>query len=132
MKLRIKGDSMRLRVSRSELARLLGGERVEDTIHFSLAQGNHLTYALESARQPEPVRIECGAQTVTVILSDQRMKSWGGDTEVGIYGSIELGGSDSLEVIVEKDFACLDRSEAENSDAFANPHAESICLQPFG
>ena len=35
MKLRIKGNSLRLRISRSEVARLLEGDCLEETIHFA-------------------------------------------------------------------------------------------------
>jgi hypothetical protein len=35
MKLRIRGNSLRLRVSRSEIARLLEGHCLEETIHFA-------------------------------------------------------------------------------------------------
>jgi hypothetical protein len=127
MKLRIKGDSLRLRVSRSELARLLGGERVDDTIHFSPAPDARLTYGLQCGPQSAPIGIEWKPQNVTVRLSEERMRLWGSETEVGIYESVELGDFGSLEVIVEKDFACLDRSDAENADTFANPSAGTIC-----
>jgi hypothetical protein len=32
-----------------------------------------------------------------------------------------------LSILVEKEFACLDRGEAENADAFPNPHAAHVC-----
>ena len=62
MKLLIKGDSLRLRVTRSELARLLIGERIEDSIDFSSAPDVHLNYALRSAEQSIPISIECVPQ----------------------------------------------------------------------
>ena len=127
MKLRIKGDSLRLRVNRSELARLLKGERVEDTVHFSAAPDAHLTYALQSAEQSTPVRIEWVPQTVIVLISKGQLRLWSNDAEVGIYSSIELGRGSSLEVVIEKDFACLDRSDDENTDTFANPNAGEVC-----
>lgn len=128
MKLRIKGDSLRLRVSRSELDRVLHGERVEDTIHFSMSPDAQLTYGLESALQSEPVRIECGPQNVTVLLSKEQTTIWERDSEIGVYGSIEVGQSGSLQVSIEKDFACLDRSDEENADTFINPHSNAICI----
>ena len=47
MKLRIKGDSLRLRVSRSEIGRLLAGDCLEDTIHFAPEARAKFTYALQ-------------------------------------------------------------------------------------
>jgi hypothetical protein len=49
MKLRIKGNSLRIRVGRSELERFLDDGRVEDTIHFAPQPEARLTYVLESS-----------------------------------------------------------------------------------
>jgi len=127
MKLRIKGNSLRLRVSRSELARFQAGGRIEETIHFTAAPEATLTYALESALKPSPVTVRYGSREVTVILSKDRASIWGEQCEVGVYTTLDMGPAGSLEVVVEKDFACLDRSDENNSDAFANPLAGATC-----
>jgi hypothetical protein len=127
MKLRIKGNSLRLRVSPPELARFLDGERIEETIHFSRTPEASLTYVLESAVQVAPVRVRYESQIVKVILSEDQAGIWGTESEVGVYSTLDIGAADSLEVIVEKDFVCLDRSDEENSDAFANPQAAARC-----
>ncbi len=127
MKLRIKGDSLRLRVSRSELARLLAGGRVEETIHFGGARDARLTYALETASQASPVRMRYRSQDVTILLSEDQARIWGKESEVGVYAMIAISSEISLDVAVEKDFACLDRSDEDNSDTFANPHAGKVC-----
>ena len=49
MKLRIQGNSLRLRVSPSEMTRLLEAGRIEETIHFAHGGDARLTYALEHA-----------------------------------------------------------------------------------
>src|SRR5271155_5926405 len=110
MKLRIKGNSLRLRVSRSELARFQAEGRIEETIHFSAAPEATLTYALESSFRPSPVTVRYGTREVTVILSKDRTRIWSDQSEVGVYTTVDIGPAGSLEVAVEKDFACLDRS----------------------
>jgi Family of unknown function (DUF7009) len=127
MKLRIKGNSMRLRVSRSELAKLRNGERVEDTVHFSADPDSHLTFGLQFTTHSAPIRVEWEPRNVTVLLSGEQMTSWAAETEVGIYSTVDLGPNGSLDVTVEKDFACLDRSDEENIDTFDNPYAETVC-----
>jgi hypothetical protein len=127
MKLRIKGNSLRLRVSRSELARFQAGGRIEETIHFTAAPEATLTYALESALKSPPLTVRYGSGEVTVVLSKDRARIWGDQTEVGVYTTLEMGPAGSLEVVVEKDFACLDRSDEDNSDTFANPLAGAVC-----
>jgi hypothetical protein len=127
MKLRIKGNSLRLRVSRSELAHFQAGGRIEETIHFTAAPEATLTYALESALKPSPVSVRYGSREVTVILSRDRARIWGAQSEVGVYTTLDMGAAGSLEVVVEKDFACLDRGDEDNSDTFANPLAGATC-----
>jgi hypothetical protein len=105
----------------------LNGERVEDSIHFSSARDAHLTYALQSVEQSIPVRIECVPQTFVVLVAEEQLRHWSNEGEVGIYSSIELGHRGSLEVLIEKDFACLDRSDDDNADTFANPNAGEVC-----
>ena len=122
MKLRIRGNSLRLRISRSELESLLRGNRIEETIHFTASPEAKLTYALDSAVQSTPITIQYESQAVTVTLSKDQAVVWGSESEVGVYGELDNGGTHLLEVIVEKDFACLDGSDEDNIDTFANPH----------
>jgi hypothetical protein len=127
MKLRIKGNSLRLRVSRSELARFQAEGRIEETIHFTAAPEATLTYALESALKPSPMTVRYGSREVTVILSEDRARIWEAQSEIGVYTTLDMGSAGSLEVAVEKDFACLDRSDEDNCDTFANPHLGATC-----
>ena len=41
-------------------------------------------------------------------------------------GASDVGGP-SLAIAVEKDFACIDRSDADNTDTFPNPHEGAVC-----
>jgi len=127
MKLRIKGNSIRLRVSRSELERFLSGNRIEETVHFAPETDARLIYALESARQAVPVVVRYQPQAVTVVLSEDQARIWSGENEIGVYTSVEIGAAGALEVIVEKDFACLDRSDEDNTDTFVNPNVSAVC-----
>ena len=79
------------------------------------------------ASLPSPVTVRYGSREVTVILSKHRARIWGAQSEVGVYTTLDMGSAGSLEVVVEKDFACLDRSDEDNSDSFANPHAGATC-----
>ncbi len=118
MKLRIKGDSLRLRLSRSEVARLAEHGSVTETTHF--APGNTLGYAIEvgDGQAGLTARFENGGIAITAPAA--LVKTWAADDEVGLYGEAQTS-SGSLIIAVEKDFACLDRDDAENADTFPNP-----------
>ena len=129
MKLRIKGDSLRLRVTPSEVVRLVKGGRVEETVHFSPEPEARLTYALESAQSAGTdgaVQIRCVGREVAVVVSAQRAREWADGSEVGIYAQFPVTNG-LLEIAVEKDFACLDRNDVENEDTFPNPKQGAVC-----
>lgn len=123
MKLRIKGNSLRLRVSRSELDRLISGDRIEETIRFASEPDAKLTYVLESAAGIASTTVRYSQQRITVVIDHDQLLIWSEADKVGIHASVEVGSNERLELIVEKDFACLDGSDEQNEDAFANPHA---------
>ena len=126
MKLRIKSDSMRLRVSPSEVERLLRAGRIEETIQFAPNQDAKLTYALEQAPSDQEISVRYRPQEVTVVLSGESVRRWAQTGQVGIYGAVSLD-CDQLTLAVEKDFACLDRSHPDNEDTFANPSSAKVC-----
>lgn len=127
MKLRIKGNSLRLRVTRPELQRLLAEGRIEETVRFGQQEAACLIYALEHGAQDEALSVRYAAGEVAVALSADAMLQWTETGQVGVYGQISLGAHGSLEIAVEKDFACLDGDDAENADAFPNPRAGAVC-----
>ncbi len=126
MKLRIKGNSLRLRISQTELAKLVESGSIEDTIYFAPAPDAKLTYALQVAAAGPDISVEYLPQRVTVLISAPAASHWATTDAVGIYGSASTGTS-SLELKVEKDFACLDGDEPLDDDAFPNPNAGLIC-----
>jgi hypothetical protein len=127
MKIRIKGDSLRLRISRSEVAKLLAGDCLEETIHFAPEAGAKFTYALQQERSVSMPTVRYTENRVVVIIPADQANEWAVTDEVGIAEDISLGDLGSLALLIEKDFACLDRSDEDNQDSFANPKAGTTC-----
>jgi hypothetical protein len=127
MKLRIKGNSLRLRVSRSELDRLMSGNRIEETIRFAPEPDARLTYVLESATSISSTTVRYSQQRIAVVLNHDELRIWNETGQVGIYASVYVGSGELLGLVVEKDFACLDGSDEENKDSFVNPHLRAVC-----
>jgi len=126
MKLRIKGDSLRLRVSPSEVVQLLETGRIEEIVHFGLGDETQLTYAFELSDLATAMTARYQAHEITVLVSGQDARRWADGSEVGIYGEVGVGRA-RLEIVVEKDFACLDKSEVDNRDTFPNPKHGAAC-----
>jgi hypothetical protein len=127
MKLRIKGNSLRLRVSRSEFARLLKRDRLEETIHFAPQANAKLTYALEQTASTSAPTLRYTQNNVTVRIPADQANTWCVSDQVGIVASLSGGSFGFLDVLIERDFACLDRNGEDNEDTFANPNAGAAC-----
>jgi hypothetical protein len=127
VKLRVKGNSIRLRVTRSELARLQSGQSIQETVHFSSDPSARLGYTLEIGSHSEPVTVVFVGQQIVVSISRDQLTGWSGEHQVGIYASLPIDETTTLEVALEKDFACLDLSDEDNADTFTNPLAGKAC-----
>jgi hypothetical protein len=120
MKLRIQGDSLRLRVGPSEVRQLIDTGRIEETIHF--APASQLTYALEHSAAAACISVSHGPDEIVVVVPTSLAQSWAEGDDIGLYGSFP-NGFGSLSIAVEKDFACLDPVEDANHDTYPNPKA---------
>src|SRR5579863_5751086 len=126
MKLRIKGNSLRLRVSPSEVAHLLEAGRIEETIHFGFDESAKLVYALELGRDSGDMTVRYAPSEITILISPPDAQRWAAGQDIGLYGAAETR-QGILHFAVEKDFACLDKSDEENTDTFPNPRQGAVC-----
>ena len=122
MKLRIKGNSLRFRVARSELETLLKDGRVEEAICLGPEEESHLSYALEHNVRTKSVTVRFDPPALSVALPTSEVERWVDSDRVGIYATLDLGPRGTLDLIIEKDFACLHATDEENRDAFPNPN----------
>jgi hypothetical protein len=115
MKLRIQGNSLRLRLTQRDVARLSGQGRVESRIEFS--PGQALVYLLERSFYAKSVDAAFDAQAIRVTVPAQMMTEWVESDQVGIEASSSAG----LQLLIEKDFQCLHSRGEQDLDAYAHP-----------
>jgi hypothetical protein len=127
VKIRIKGNSLRLKLLRSEVVRFLAGDCLEETIHFTPEASGKLIYTLQREQAVSLTAVEYTGSKAAILIPADQANTWGSSDQVGIAESISLGEFGSLALLIEKDFACLDRSEQDNKDTFANPNAAEQC-----
>jgi hypothetical protein len=117
MKLRILGDSLRLRLSRGEVERMGTDGRVQDAIRFG--PGVRLGYALVADASVDAPHASFDGREITVRVPTELVRRWVHTDEVGF--STTQG---ELRILVEKDFKCaVPRAGEENYDGFDNPDA---------
>ncbi len=122
MKVRIKGDSIRLRLSQSEVQRFGEEGKCVDRIRFGPRQ--QLIYSLQVFDE-EKVGVCYAENEVSIWVPKEMAKLWVNTEQVGISATQQIDEQQAdkvLTILIEKDFACLvPRSGEEDSDTFPNP-----------
>jgi hypothetical protein len=114
MKLWIRGNSLRLRVSKTELAKIAATGKAEDSVRFSSEQG--LRYGIE-VRPAGALTAAFSGDAILVMLPKPRLDLWLRPDEVSVEGSQPIGGGKILQVVLEKDEAPGRRSDGGDSVA---------------
>lgn len=120
MKLRLRGNSIRLRLTQSEVARFGREGKVEETVRFNESERD-LLYTLEIGAESDLfAKFADGA--IRVFIPEKQALEWVDSQQVGVETPV----GSSLRVLVEKDFACSEVRPGENEeDAFPNPRNEA-------
>src|SRR5687768_2794560 len=118
MKLRIRGDTIRLRLTQAEVAALAANGVVEETTSFG--PGTSFGYAVVA--RGTSLAASLSGSRIEVALPVEAARAWATNEEVGIEGEQAAEGARRLRILVEKDFACLKpRVGEDDTDAFPNP-----------
>lgn len=130
MKLRIRGNSLRLRLLRGEVEQFGKTGRVAETIQFGVSPDARLSYILETDGEAEQITANFKDNQITVTIPDSTAKNWVESDEITLKseqpienGTGKKGTSENvLKILIEKDFVCLDRKgDPDNADAFPHP-----------
>lgn len=125
MKLRIKGDSLRLRLLKSEVASLRETGEIEDAISFGPGETEKLVYKISAEEEAVEVGIDYRHGGLKIVLPASLAADWADGEEVGISAT-SPNGSGLVSILVEKDFVCIDREDdPDRHDAY--PHPEAKC-----
>jgi hypothetical protein len=128
MKLRIKGNSIRLRLGQSEVRRLLGEGIISESTTFDLFLGQRLDYVLCTVTNLLAMTASFEDSRIIVRMPVSLMRNWAGTDQVGIE-TTQVGSDGSvLKILIEKDFECIDAPPHESQeDAFPNPQITAVC-----
>jgi hypothetical protein len=124
MKLRIRDNSIRLRLTRREVETLREDGLVSCRTAFP--GGRDFQYLLESnpaSVNPAAFFSDC---IMTVRLPETTVLAWATTEQVSIRGEQLLDDGEKIDILVEKDFTCLAPREGEDeSDMYPHPDADS-------
>jgi hypothetical protein len=120
MKLRLRQNSIRLRLLQSEIKILGEIGFVSETIVFSAEQ--KLTYIVKISENASRILARFENEKITFEIPVQTARGWIETDLVGLEYEQNLDQAAKLKILIEKDFVCVERPfDADNADAFPHP-----------
>jgi hypothetical protein len=124
VKIRIKDNSIRLRLTRGEVDAMRDNGVVTSITGFP--GGRQFKYSLESSPASVNPAAFYSDNEIRVRLPETVVLAWATTEQVSIEGDQVLDDGEKLSILVEKDFACLAPRDGEDeSDMYSHPEADS-------
>ena len=120
MKIRIKSNSIRYRLTRTDVSTLVESGYLEDRVDFP---GNTFSYALRTTDDTQ-LASAFKENTVTLFMPKTMLAALADTDKVGFEHT-----AGNIYLLVEKDFTCLDNVAEDQSDNYPNPLAEKLYAQ---
>ena len=117
MKIRIKGNSLRYRLTKSDMYRLSHEGYLEDKTDFGDKQ---LVYVIQKTNDKE-LSAFFNENVICLQLPGKMINELDSTDRIGFEGK-----QGDLYLLVEKDFTCLDNVDEDQSDNYPNPLAEKL------
>jgi len=125
MKLRILGDTLRMRLAQGEVAQLRDAGQVDQTIHFGAGDEQAIRYEVRSEPDIETMSATLEGLSIVVRIPRAVVVNWADGTEVSLRHT-QPREDGELAILVEKDFQCLvPRDGEQDGDGFPHPEADS-------
>jgi hypothetical protein len=112
MKIRIKGNSLRYRIVKSDLDKLYKEGLVEERTQFI---GKALVYSIESINEGS-LSADFTNDKITLRMPKPMIDE--------LYNTERVGFNDKsglVSILIEKDFVCIDKTDEDQSDNYPNP-----------
>ncbi len=120
MKLRLRENSIRLRLLRGEIQRLRASGIVSEKIQFN--QFQILSYTLKVSEEVKEISAHFKDKEIIVEIPLAAARDWTESNLVTLENEQNIDEKQPLKILIEKDFACPDRPfDKDNGDAF-EPH----------
>jgi hypothetical protein len=120
MKLRLRENSVRLRLLQSEIAELRETGSVSEKISFAPRQIFQYSIGISNGGNEIKARFENGG--VKIEIPKALATEWIETDQVGLESEQIVDENLRLKIVLEKDFSCPERPlDPDNADAFPNP-----------
>lgn len=118
MKIRIRGNSIRYRLTKSEVETFCKTGHFQESTDFG---NTTFTYALEAKEGIALLDAQFEVNTITLFLEKRKSKNWFETNQIGFSHSLIKENGTELSLLLEKDFVCMDETLEDQSDNYPNP-----------
>ncbi|MCB0713735.1 MAG: hypothetical protein KDD67_15520 [Ignavibacteriae bacterium] len=128
MKLRIRSNTLRIRLAQDEVQRLAENGSLRDELRFGLGEGMLFSYGIELTASQSSFGIHYELGNITLLMPASLGSGWYDSAEVGFSAEVEVGGGETISLLIEKDFVCLKpRDPEEDKGGFPHPESDRKC-----
>ena len=120
MKVRIKGNSIRYRLTKTEIANFGKQGWLEEMTEF--LNGPSFHYRLERKAGIEKMEASFSGNRICIFVPENIAAEWTTTDVVGFDTKMDIGDGKDLFLLIEKDFVCLDHTFEDQSDNYENPN----------
>jgi hypothetical protein len=118
MKIRIHGNSIRIRLSKTEVERLSSEGQLKEQTSFGQSA---FEYTLEQNFIAKELSASLEDRKITMQVPSGFLKDWAKNQVIGFDSKMPIGENETLYLLLEKDFKCLDNTNEDQSDNYENP-----------
>ncbi|NAY92681.1 hypothetical protein GTQ34_12210 [Muricauda sp. JGD-17] len=122
MKIRIKDNSVRYRLTQSEVKQFCETGKVAAKTRFP--EGD-LCYQLIQNNEIDDLSASFNSGSISLMVPTHLAKNWHQNEIVGFQHEMKLEDGATLSLLVEKDFVCLDNTIEDQSDNYPNPKLQA-------
>jgi hypothetical protein len=125
MKVRILGNTIRLRIKMHEAGAIRETGSIEEVLEFGPAETEQLRFRLITGE--EAYAIDQQGMRISVTVPRTVIDEWTSTDLVGFEETITTSKGREITVLIEKDFACLDGEREEEEGSYPNPMEDASC-----
>ena len=126
MKLRIRGNTLRFRLGRSEVEAFGRTGTIGDKVQFGLKE-KEFGYLLEKATENRFLATFTDG-TIVVSVPSSEVDRWSSTDEVSLAGTFMADEQTEIKILIEKDFVCLNaHNDEDQTDRYPHPKGDNAC-----
>ncbi len=117
MKIRIRGNSVRFRLTKNEVEQLCSEKIIEEKTNFPNLD---FIYSVKVSTTKN-LDVDFANNKISLQISEELLQGWDTNNTVGYSHSVPTCNGKTIDILLEKDFTCLEDRGEDESNNYPNP-----------